>query len=88
MYPTTYFIGNNGRPLDVVSGNLSEDELYNKLVKVVEAHNLSKETPTTSSAQSSSSANPEENAEGGAASSDESQKSLDERVALYLFKIL
>ena len=88
MFPTTYFIGNNGRPLDVVNGNLSEDELYNKLVKVVEAHNLSKEAPTTSSAQSSSSANPEENAEGAAASSGESQKSLDERVAMYLLKIL
>jgi hypothetical protein len=59
---------------------LTEDELYDKIVKAVEAHNLSKEPPTTSSGESSEKT--QENTEATASSSGESQKSLDERVAL------
>lgn len=85
-FPTTYFIGNNGFPIDVIQGPLLEESaLLSKLEKVIEVHNKQKEL---AKAQSEAAAAAAAAATSSAAASAEGQagqatssKSIDDKVA-------
>ena len=35
-FPTTYFIGIDGQPLELLAGSVNEDELFSKIQKAIE----------------------------------------------------
>lgn len=72
-FPTTYFIGNNGQTLEVITGNVTENELIAKIEIAIQAHELSKAATSSSN-------------EAAAATTSQTS-SLDERVALARQKV-
>lgn len=95
VQPTTYLIGNNGLPLEVITGQADETDLIAKLVKAIETNKLSHEvgstaagasTATTSSAVTTDAAESDA-AAAAAADSENDGKSLEEKVALAKEKI-
>ncbi|RNA22033.1 UBX domain-containing 4-like, partial [Brachionus plicatilis] len=80
-YPTTYMIGLDGKPLEVISGELSLDEFISKFQKAIEAHNLVK-NPVLSQAPSTSGHEPKiPDVPSESTSETEQKKHIDDRVA-------
>ncbi|CAF0843116.1 unnamed protein product [Brachionus calyciflorus] len=79
--PTTYLIGVNGKPIDVISGEISEEEFLSKLQKSIDVHNLevNPAIEATESNEPTTSQNTNETSQESNTS--EQKKSIDEKVA-------
>lgn len=82
--PTTYLIGTNGLPLEVVSGSVSQDQFLIRMSQAIEKHTDS--VSGNAAGTSSSSQDSEQNSATASGSSEDTMK-LEDKVALARAKI-